>query len=1238
MRLTRPAVFFSLVAALAMVMTGRGSAEKREQGKPDNPVTYRGAGVAARFDISPPLSSLALLEITAAVEVENERFDDAPTGLEGPRGPQDVDPIVQSEVSQREIPAASASFAGMGQASGPVPPDPNGDVGPNHYVQMVNSRYAVYSKVGTLLAGPANINTLWAGFGGPCEVENSGDPVVLYDQLADRWMLTQFTAAGPTYYNCVALSTGPNPTGTYYRWAFSTGTNFPDYPKYGIWSDAYYISTREFAGVPFAGVGAYALNRTQMIAGNASPQVISFLATPGSSGAYAVGDGLLPADIDGFTLPPAGTPNFFVGSQDNGGPYGAPSDALNIWKFTVNFATPASSSFTLASVVPVTAFDSMLDACVGRSCVPQPGTTQKIDHQGYRQRVLHRAAYRNFGTHQAIVANQSVEASAGMSGIRWWEIRSPNSSPTIFQEGTYAPGTSDGIHRWFGSIAQDRTGNMGLGYSASNGTTTFPSVRYTGRLVSDPAGTMPQGEGAFAAGGGSQTSSAARWGDYSSMNVDPVDDCTFWFTTEYYAATSPSGWSTRIGSFRFPSCTALGTAVMTTPAPGSTLSGTSVTFNWTTGTSVTEYWLDVGTGAAGATNIRSVSTGTATSLLVNGLPNNGATVYVRLWSRIGATWQFNDYTYTASTPVCAATSMTSPTPSSTLSGTALTFNWAGNPCATQFWLDVGTGAPGATNIFSASTGTTPSAAVGGLPNNGSTVYVRLWSYAGSWTFIDYTYTAYTLVCSTTSMTSPAPSSTLTGTSVTFSWAGNGCATQFWLSVGTGAVGATNLYNSSTGLGISAPVSGLPKNGITVFVRLWTFAGSWSSIDYTYTAYTAPIALLQSPVNGSLLTGPATTFTWSTGTGVSGYWLDVGTTQGGTDIFSTSTGIAVSTAVTIPTATCATPPSFTSPTAGSTLAGSSQTFNWTNPCSGPMIWVRLWSNTATGWDYADYSMLTSGYKLDLGTTPGGNDLFLGSQSASSAATAGSLPTNGSTVFASLYYLSGGVWSVRPGSFTASGAVAGFSVDFNTPGHPAGWEAHAGDWLVDATGAEVSYGLSGSGASMSYNSVYNTLDYTVVMKRDAVANDSANRLWVRGVPTPFASTNWWQHAYAFQYTSNGSFSVFKNVDGNATVVQNWTASAAIVQGANWNTLRVKASGGTFSFYINGTLVWTGADPSLTAGRVGYGFFNTDWLRVDSATLSTTLLAAAEFVSLEQQTLNDAAQATIGGAINQAPPPKK
>ena len=501
------------------------------------------------FDISPPLREMKPLVAKECTKAQNE--EEGPIPL-GPVGPVVRDTAVQRVIGSIGIPAPIISFDGNSNLCGCSPPDPNGAVGPNHVVTMSNLHFQIFNKSGTSLFGPAANNTLWSGFGGGCQTQNAGDPVVIYDQLADRWLLTQFTSSAP-YLECVALSQTNDPTGSYYRWSIATGNgnNFPDYPKAGMWPDAYYFSTREFAGgSTFVGVGAYALDRAQALVGNPNPIVISFLAPPNPM--YVVGDGLLPSTLDGMTPPPAGSPNYFVGSQDNNGGYGAPQDALNIWKFHADFANPPNSTFTLTNTLPTAPFNSILALCGGtRACIPQPNTANRIDHLGYRQRPLHRLAYRNFGDHESLVTNQSVSAGTGpngeVSGIRWWELRSPNSSPVIFQEGTYAPGLTDGIHRWMGSIAMNSLGDIALGFSASNGT-VFPSVFYTARHDGDPPGQMTLGEGSIKDGTGSQTGSN-RWGDYTAMVVDPTDDATFWYINEYVPMTSASGWRLRIGAF-----------------------------------------------------------------------------------------------------------------------------------------------------------------------------------------------------------------------------------------------------------------------------------------------------------------------------------------------------------------------------------------------------------------------------------------------------------------------------------------------------------------------------------------------------------------------------------------------------------------------------------------------------------------------------------------------------------------
>jgi len=443
------------------------------------------------------------------------------------------------------------------------PPDPVGDVGPNHYVEMVNLAFAVYGKDGTLLAGPIDTGTLWADF--PIEdcTDPSGDPIVVYDQYADRWILSQFTTRGLSsitepFYNCVAVSTTGDPTGAYYRYAFTTGLNFPDYPKYGVWTDSYVITTREFGPTVEYGIGVYALEKNKMINGQPARAVAFFL--DGNEILPLVGDGLLPADADGKQKPKTDTAIPIIGTQDDDSPYGATFDALNIFDLNVKWRSTPVASLDLAVQLPVAEFDSMFPcAPTSRDCLPQPGVspTQYVDVLSYRQRPTWRLAYRNFKDYEALVTNQSVEAMPGVAGVRWYEVRrNSNGAYSLYQQGTYAPG--DGVHRWMGSAAMDQRGNIALGYSVVNGSDVFPGIRYTGRLTADPLGQMTLGEGVIVNGTGVQTTTNSRWGDYSSLNIDPVDDCTFWYVNEYYTAagqaTSAAGWQTRIGSFRLPEC------------------------------------------------------------------------------------------------------------------------------------------------------------------------------------------------------------------------------------------------------------------------------------------------------------------------------------------------------------------------------------------------------------------------------------------------------------------------------------------------------------------------------------------------------------------------------------------------------------------------------------------------------------------------------------------------------------
>jgi len=538
---------------------------------------------AAAFDTSPPLRQLATRAAGRAALTDEDVVFESPA--EEVLEDREVvaqdhgyspDNALQNTAGHSGTPATRANFEGLSNQDnfnlygGRVnPPDVSGDVGPNHYVEMINLVFGVYSKTGTKLLGPVKIGDLWAGFAIDECAEASGDPVVLYDQMADRWILTQFTTRGidfpdeplNLFYNCVAVSTSGDPTGSYYRYAFTTGYNFPDYPKYGIWRDSYLITTREFGILDpdIYGVGIYGLERNKMLAGNPGARAASVLLEQHQVPINLFGDGLLPPDIDGQKKPKNDVPAPIVGTQDDGGPYGATSDAVNIWEFDVKWRSTPDVSVRLATQLPVAPFDSVFPCgpASDRDCLPQPGITDTAQYLDFlnRQRPLHRLAYRAFKGHDSLVTNQSVEARPGVAGVRWYEIQRKGSTYTVAQQGTYAP--NDGVHRWLGSVAMDHSGDMAVGYSVVNGTTVFPGIRYATRRASDPPGTMGA-EATVIDGTGVQRTTNSRWGDYTTMSVDPVDDCTFWYANEYYTLagqlSSTAGWQTRIASFRLPQC------------------------------------------------------------------------------------------------------------------------------------------------------------------------------------------------------------------------------------------------------------------------------------------------------------------------------------------------------------------------------------------------------------------------------------------------------------------------------------------------------------------------------------------------------------------------------------------------------------------------------------------------------------------------------------------------------------
>lgn len=530
-----------------------------------------------RYGVSPPLRDITPLPPQAGPphEIPLRAIPHVPAvSIMG-------DPVLQALSGPLVSTTPSANFDGVSDAAqGAVtgylvaPPDTNGAVGATQYVQWVNIAYQVFNKDGTTALGPISGNSLWENLGGACAANNSGDPIVQYDKAANRWVLTQPVFSNP-YYQCVAVSQTPDATGPYNLYAYQL-SNFNDYPKLGIWPDAYYMSVNMFQGNSFIGAQVCALDRNSMLKGLSAPAMQCFQL----SSSY---DSLLPADLDGATPPPPGSPDYFLNFSPG---------ALNVWRFHVDWATPASTTLTGPSTISVAPFT---EACNGGTCIPQQGTTQKLDSLG--DRLMYRLAYRNFtsqgNSYESLVVNHAV-AEGSAVGVRWYELRAPfaASNPNVvYQQSTYAGSPPDSNYRWMGSIGMDKAGDIALGYSVSSGS-MHPAIRYTGRTSSDTLGTMGS-ETSIIEGSGSQTRNLSRWGDYSGLTIDPLDDCTFWYTNEYLRSSGTFNWYTRIASFNFSSCPAATsyTILGTVTNNGAPLSGVTVTLGGAgSGTATTDQY------------------------------------------------------------------------------------------------------------------------------------------------------------------------------------------------------------------------------------------------------------------------------------------------------------------------------------------------------------------------------------------------------------------------------------------------------------------------------------------------------------------------------------------------------------------------------------------------------------------------------------------------------------------------
>ncbi len=435
------------------------------------------------------------------------------------------DPVLQNTNGNRSGGTILQNFPGVTNEQGVAPPDTDGDVGPDHYFQMVNSSFGIWDKQGNLLYGPADNITLWDGFIGPWSSTNDGDPIIVYDEYADRWIATQFSLPyhpSAPYYELVAVSKTGDPLGEWHRYAFEFD-HMPDYPKFGVWHDGYYMSTHKFSNGGWAGAGMSIMEREAMLIGDPDARMVVFHV---GSGHY----GVLPADADGAVPPPAGTPNYLLDVGDN---------KLKMWEVTIDWDNTLNSTLSSIGSLSTQPFTNQ-----GLS-ISQPGTNQKLD--ALQNMTMYRLQYRNFEDYEVLLTNHTVAGGGGKAGIRWYELRNDGNGWEIYQQGTYSPAT--GENRWMASIAMNQNGDIALGYSVSS-TSTYPTIRVTGQSSGAPMGlgVMDIEETVLKEGSSSQTG-VNRWGDYSAMTVDPSDAQTFWYTTEY--STGGWAWETQISAFGF---------------------------------------------------------------------------------------------------------------------------------------------------------------------------------------------------------------------------------------------------------------------------------------------------------------------------------------------------------------------------------------------------------------------------------------------------------------------------------------------------------------------------------------------------------------------------------------------------------------------------------------------------------------------------------------------------------------
>ncbi len=489
------------------------------------------------------------------------------------------------------------------------PPDPSMCVGPNHIIQMINGSsgalFKVYNKTGGQVVAQTYLDAI-TGKGG------LGDPIALYDQLADRFMLTEFNNKPETGTEglTIAISQTNDPAGAWFVYFFSTGNTFPDYPKFSVWPDAYYATTNDFAfAVSYSGSSVLAFDRTKMLAGNATAAMQKI--TLGSASKHF---SMSPVCLEGTTLPPAGSGGLIAYMADDAWTSSTGDvDSIGMFEFKVNFTTPSLTSIVTKSSLAVTAFKSDICTATRGQCISQAGNTVNVE--ALHQKIMNQPIYRRFGTYEGIVLSHVVDKGSNISGVRWYELRKTTGNWSIYQQSTYAP---DNTHRWLPGICYDAAGNIGLAYNVSSAATGFnPGARYTGRKECDALNAMTYAETVIIAG--TAANSSTRYGDYNHLVMDP-DGVRFWFTCEYNAAST---WSTRIASFTLDNCTS---PVCGDPTglTSSAITNTSATVSWTAVANALSYDVDYKL-TTDATWTNAATATTSTSVNITGLTQG--TVY-----------------------------------------------------------------------------------------------------------------------------------------------------------------------------------------------------------------------------------------------------------------------------------------------------------------------------------------------------------------------------------------------------------------------------------------------------------------------------------------------------------------------------------------------------------------------------------------------------------------------------------